>query len=84
MARYGQAYKDRVVARLLPPESAEVDEVSRAGGLSVRPFPATAVVASAPRDHPGRIKLMEQRTRHLRTSCRCASPEQYLFPLRWP
>ena len=35
MARYGQAYKDRVVARLLPPESAEVDEVSRAVGLSV-------------------------------------------------
>ena len=35
MSRYGQAYKDRVVARLLPPESAEVDEVSRAVGLSV-------------------------------------------------
>ena len=35
MARYGQAYKDRVVARLLPPESAEVDEVSRAIGVSV-------------------------------------------------
>jgi transposase len=35
MARYGQAYKDRVVARLLPPESAELDEVSRAVGLSV-------------------------------------------------
>jgi transposase len=35
MARYGQAYKDRVVARLLPPESTEVDEISRAIGVSV-------------------------------------------------
>ena len=35
MARYGQAYKERVVARLLPPESADLDEVSRAVGLSV-------------------------------------------------
>ena len=29
MARYGQTYKDRVVARLLPPESSAVDLVSR-------------------------------------------------------
>lgn len=35
MARYGQAYKDRVVARLLPPESAAVDAVSREVGVSV-------------------------------------------------
>ena len=33
MARYGQAFKDRVVARLLPPESASVDEVSREVGV---------------------------------------------------
>ena len=29
MARYGQAFKDRAVARLLPPESASLDEVAR-------------------------------------------------------
>ena len=29
MARYGQAYKDRAVARLLPPESAAVEVVAR-------------------------------------------------------
>ena len=35
MARYGQAYKNRVVARLLPPESATIDLVSREVGVSV-------------------------------------------------
>lgn len=35
MARYGQAYKDRIVARLLPPESAAVDAVSREVDVSV-------------------------------------------------
>jgi transposase len=35
LARYGQTYKDRVVARLLPPESAPVEEVSRSVGISV-------------------------------------------------
>ena len=35
MARYGQAYKDRIVARLLPPESAAVEVVSREVGVSV-------------------------------------------------
>ena len=34
MARYGQAYKDRIVARLLPPESSAVDVVSREVGVS--------------------------------------------------
>ena len=29
MARYGKAFKERAVARLLPPESASVEEVSR-------------------------------------------------------
>lgn len=29
MARYGQAFKDRAVARLLPPESAALEDVSR-------------------------------------------------------
>ena len=35
MARYGRAYKDRIVARLLPPESSAVEEVSREVGVSV-------------------------------------------------
>ena len=35
MARYGQAYKDRIVARLLPPESSSVEHVSREVGVSV-------------------------------------------------
>ena len=35
MARYGQAYKDRIVARLLPPESSAIGLVSREVGISV-------------------------------------------------
>lgn len=34
MARYGKEYKDRVVARLLPPESAPVERVSAEVGVS--------------------------------------------------
>ena len=34
MARYGQVYKDRIVARLLPPESSSVEQVSREVGVS--------------------------------------------------
>ena len=34
MARYGQAFKDKAVARLLPPESAELEVVSREVGVS--------------------------------------------------
>ena len=33
MARYGQAFKDRAVARLLPPESAALDVVAREVGV---------------------------------------------------
>jgi transposase len=33
VARYGQGFKDRAVARLLPPESAALDVVSRAVGV---------------------------------------------------
>ena len=33
MARYGQAFKDRAVARLLPPESAAIDVVAREIGI---------------------------------------------------
>jgi transposase len=35
VARYGQRYKDRIVARLLPPESSAIDVVSREVGVSV-------------------------------------------------
>lgn len=35
MARYGQAFKDRAVARLLPPESASIQVVSQELGVSV-------------------------------------------------
>ena len=35
MARYGQAFKDRAVARLLPPQSAALDDVSREVGIGV-------------------------------------------------
>jgi len=35
MARYGQQFKERVVARLLPPESSPVGEVSNKVGISV-------------------------------------------------
>ncbi len=35
MARYGQAFKDKAVARLLPPESASLEVVSREVGVGV-------------------------------------------------
>ena len=34
MARYGQGFKDRAVARLLPPESARLDEVAQEIGVA--------------------------------------------------
>ena len=35
LARYGQAFKDKAVARLLPPESAAVELVAREVGIGV-------------------------------------------------
>ena len=35
MARYGQAFKDKAVARLLPPESATLDDVAHEIGVGV-------------------------------------------------
>src|SRR5210317_1852791 len=35
MARYGRAFRERAVARLLPPESSSVELVSREIGVSV-------------------------------------------------
>ena len=34
MARYGKAFKDRVMARLLPPESAALDLVAREADIA--------------------------------------------------
>ena len=36
MARYGQAFKDRAVARLLPPQSAAVELVAREVGIGTK------------------------------------------------
>jgi transposase-like protein len=33
VARYGQAFKDRAVARMLPPESASAEDVGREIGV---------------------------------------------------
>jgi hypothetical protein len=35
LAKYGQAFKDRAVARLLPPESAALEDVAREVGVGV-------------------------------------------------
>lgn len=35
VARYGQAFKDRAVARLLPPESSALEVVAREVGIGV-------------------------------------------------
>ena len=35
MAKYGQAFKDRAVARLLPPQSAALEDVAREVGVGV-------------------------------------------------
>ena len=36
LARYGQTFKDRAVARLLPPESAAIEVVARKVGIGTR------------------------------------------------
>jgi DNA-binding transcriptional MerR regulator len=35
MARYGQAFKDKVLAKLLPPSSASLEQVSQEVGVSI-------------------------------------------------
>ena len=57
MARHGHIYKDRVVARLLPPESSPVEVISREVGVSAstlerwrakpRPLPRASHLTSA-------------------------------------
>ena len=55
MARYGQPYKDRVVARLLPPESSAPDVVSREVGVSVETLERwrAQALAAAAAEQPG-------------------------------
>ena len=66
MARYGGAFRNRAVARLLPPESAKVGEVSREIGVSVqtlerwredaqsRPARLEVVITTAAMDESGK------------------------------
>jgi len=58
MARYGQAFKDRAVARLLPPESATVEAVTREIGIGGRTWTAAgrleAVITTAGMDEAGK------------------------------
>ena len=55
MARYGQHCKERVVARLLPPEGTAVDEVSRQVGISVATLERwrAEALANASGERPG-------------------------------
>jgi hypothetical protein len=56
MARYGQAMKDRVVARLRPPESLPIETLSQEVGISVTTLErwrGEAVVATAALDEAG-------------------------------
>ncbi|MFN8736285.1 MAG: IS3 family transposase, partial [Betaproteobacteria bacterium] len=54
MARYGQAFKDKAVARLLPPESAALEVVAREVGVGAgtRPRGRDEVQARPPRGRP--------------------------------
>jgi transposase-like protein len=56
MARYGQQFKERVVARLLPPESSPVAEVSNKVGISVATLERwrAEMLAQASDDQPRR------------------------------
>ena len=53
MARYGEAFRNRVVARLLPPESANVGVVAKEIGVSVQTLDRWCEQA---RSRPGRVR----------------------------
>ena len=53
MARYGQQFKDVVVARLLPPESSSLEVVSQTVGISVTTPERWRAAASAANDGRG-------------------------------
>jgi transposase len=50
MARYGQQFKDAVVARLLPPESSSLEAVSQKVGISVATLERWRAAALASND----------------------------------
>jgi transposase len=56
MARYGRQFKERVVARLLPPESSAVEEVSNKVGIGVATLERwrAEILAGAADDQPRR------------------------------
>jgi transposase len=53
MARYGQKFKDAVVARLLPPESSSLEAVSQKVGISVATLERWRATALAGSDGSG-------------------------------
>lgn len=53
MARYGQQFKDAVVARLLPPESSSLEAVSQKVGISVATLERWRAAALAANDDNG-------------------------------
>jgi transposase len=53
MARYGQQFKDAVVARLLPPESSPLEAVSQKVGISVATLERWRAAALASNDGNG-------------------------------
>jgi transposase len=53
MARYGQQFKDAVVARLLPPESSPIEAVSQKIGISVPTLERWRAAALAANDGNG-------------------------------
>jgi transposase-like protein len=76
MARYGQVFKDRAVARLLPPESSAVDVVAREIGIGAgtlerwreealsRPARGRAWTARARLDAVITVAAMDESTRN--------------------
>ena len=53
MARYGQKFKDAVVARLLPPESSSLEAVSQKVGISIATLERWRAAALAANDDKG-------------------------------
>ena len=63
MARYGQKFKDAVVARLLPPESASLEAVSQKVGISVATLARWRAAALAANDGNGSPRQWTPATR---------------------
>ena len=63
MARYGQAFKERAVARLLPPESAAITAVSQELGVSVSTLERWRESATTALSQPEELRASPQQTR---------------------